>query len=90
MNDDRIGIDAIDAGRINDIGPEIRIAEISPTSQVIRDEPPNEFENMRAGDIGNPVPEDAAVGIFGSVEGKTLHVLYALRIEMNCPIMLGS
>lgn len=40
--------------------------------------------------IGDPMPKDAASGIFARIGGKTLYVLHALRIEMNFPTLLGG
>jgi hypothetical protein len=88
VNNNRIGIDAIDAGRINDVRPKMRIAGVSPTPEMIYEKPPNEFEQMGPGNSGDPVPKDAASRILGRIVGKTFHVLYALRIKMNLPTRL--
>jgi hypothetical protein len=71
VNDDRIRIDAIDAGRINDVRPKMRIAKVLPTAELIREEPPNEFEQMGTGNIRDSVPKDAAFGVSGRIGGKT-------------------
>jgi len=88
VNDDRIRIDAIDTGRINDSRPKIRVAEVSPTAEMIREEPPNELEQMGTGNIRDSVPKDAASGVFGGIGGKIPYVLHVLRIEMNFPSLL--
>jgi len=58
VNHNHVGIKAIDSRRVDQIGTDSAGAPIPPPLPVIGKEPPEIFEQMRPGNVGDFVPDD--------------------------------
>ena len=79
VNGDQICVPAVCSRRVNQIGPKPTNVSIPPAPQVIGGEPPKKIQQVRPGDLWNPVPSHAG----------EVHIFDALAVNMNF-VFLGQ
>ncbi len=73
VHGDQVGVPAIGPGGIDEVGPEAAHARVPPAPQVIGGQPPQKIEEVRTGQLRNPVPAHA----------REVHVLDALAVNVD-------
>ena len=58
MNDDGVGIQAVDTRRVREIGSEFSVVVVSKPPEVIGEEPPDVFKKMGTGNLRDAMPKD--------------------------------
>ena len=79
-----IGVRGIDAGRKDDVEVKMVKPPVAQSAEPIGKYPEEKGEQMRRGQTGNAMPEDALVGSVRTIlEGCHLQIRDTLRVEMN-------
>jgi hypothetical protein len=63
VHKDEIGIGSIDAGRKDGVEAKMAKPAVAQAAETVSEDPEKESEEMRRGQSGNAMPEDAPVGI---------------------------
>ena len=84
VHEDEIGVGGIDAGRKDSVEAEMTKPPVEPAAESIGKHPEEKCEQVRRGQTGNAMPENALTGILSaSCKRCDLQIADLLRIEMN-------